>query len=392
MALLTVDQLFTPLTYDQWKTKLYDTAAALGLPTTSWFSGAPTRVLIAATATIMATFLSPLLVSLAKSGFLDSAEPDGWLERVGKLVYGVTRRQATYATGEVTLINAGGGIYAFEIGEALFSNSTTQISYTNTEAIALGAFGTQTIAVRATVPGSVGNAAIAAVDTIETTMPLVTVSNAAEIEGQDQESTDDYKQRCYDRLGALSPNGPAAAYRYVALTPELNGGANINRVRVLPALGDGEVTVILASPTGAPSGSDVTLVADAFDEWATPDIAIVNTQACGEAVWTVAATITVDAAAGLTDAEWEDLATDALIDWIESLPIGGLEIAPGVGIVPWRSAIGVLERVKVTTASTDYKVLHAQLTSEVDFSVADDEVATLTAGNVTITVVQVALP
>src|SRR5678816_212504 len=313
MALLTIDELLTPLTRDQVKAKLYELAAALGLPTTAWFSGAPTRTLIAILAEVYGAFIAPLIVTITKSGFLDDSE-GGWLTLLASTVYGVTRRDGTFAAGTVTLDNAGGGVYTFEIGECVFRNSTTDATYVNTEAFTLNALETGLdVDVRSQLIGSSGSAIAAQIDTLVTTMPDVSVTNAADIVGIDEETDAELRARCRDKLGALSPEGPAAAYRYVALTPELNGGANINRVKVLPATGNGTVVVKLAAPDGAPTGSDVTLVQEAFDTWATPDSVLVTAEAATEQAWALTVNAKVDTAAGLTTAEWQDLIKAALL-------------------------------------------------------------------------------
>lgn len=386
--MLSVDQLLTPLTEAQVKTKLYDLAAALGLPTTSWFAGAPTRTLIAILSAIYGAFLAPLIVTITKSGFLDDAE-GGWLTLLASSVYGVTRRDATFAAGSVTLDNAGGGVYPFEIGECVFKNSTTDATYINTEAFTLGALEVgKVVAVRAQDIGSAGNAAATEIDALVTTLEGVTVSNADDLAGVDEESDPDLRQRCRDKLGALSPDGPAAAYRYVALTPELNGGASVTRAKVLPATGDYTVTVALADATGAASAPDIALVQAGLDEWATPDNTVATAQACAETPFTVTMQVHVNAAAGLTDGEWQDLIAAEVVAWVRALPIGGIELIPGVGAIPWRTLVGLVERIR-PTATSPYWVLHATLNSEADFALNDDAVATIDLVDVTVTITQV---
>lgn len=388
--MLSIDQLLTPLTREQVKAKLYELAASLGLPTTAWFSGAPTRTLITILSEIYGGFIAPLITTIAKSGFLDEAE-SGWLTLLAASVYDVDRKVATFATGEVTLDNAGGGIYTFDVSEALFKNSSTDEAYTNTESFTLGSLVTGlAVAVRAVNIGSVGNATAGQIDSIITTMPDVTVTNAGDLVGQDAESDAELRQRCRDKLGALSPDGPAAAFRYVAVTPELNGGANVNRVKVMPSEGTNTIDVILASPDGVPTGPDVALVQAGFDTWATPDTIVVTAVAATEQVWTVETNVTVDAAAGLTNAEWQEVIKAALVAWIRAFPIGGIELTPGVGVIPYRSAIGVIERARQGD-NDPYSVLHASLTSEANVSVAAVNVVTLDEGDVTVNVTQVSL-
>lgn len=390
MALLTIDQLFTPLTKEQVKQKLYDLAAGLGLPTTAWVSGAPTRVLIAILSEIYGTFLAPLLVSLAKSGFLDDAEGN-WLTLLAAKVYGVTRIEATFATGEVTVTNAGAGVYAFEIGEFSVRNSTTGATYHNAAYFEINGAGAVAVDIVADVAGSAGSSGPGDIDELVVAITNVSVTNADDVLGVDAESDEDLRQRCRDRLGALSPNGPADAYRYVALTPELNGGANVNRCLVKEASGDATLTIVVAAPDGAPTGGDVTLVQAAIDAYATPDSVTATVFAAIEQALTYTVNVIVSTEAGLTTSEWQTLIKQTLVDWVRTIPIEGIRLAdpPALGKVPWRSVVGVVERIQVT-AGSPYYVKQASLSSEVDVTVAASKVATLELADVTVNVTQVA--
>lgn len=388
--MLTITQLTTVLTRDQVKAKMYALAAALGLPTTSWVSGAPTRVLIAIISEIYGAFLAPLLVLLAKSGFLDDAE-DSWLTLLARLVYSVTRRDATFASGTLTITNASGGVYSFDPGEFFAQNSTTDATYTNTEAFTLNGVGSVDVAMQSEQAGSAGSAAAGAIDTLVTTLLGVTCSNAAAFVGIDSETDAELRDRCRAKLGALSPNGPADAYRYIALTQEYNGGANVNRAVVLPSSGNSTVSLIVAGPDGAPSGGDVTKVQTAIDSYATPDTVTATAFAATnqDLSYTVNAIVSTDAK--LTDSQWQGAIKVALVDWIRSLPIGGLRLAdpPALGKVPWRSVVGVVERLQLTEGGP-YYVKHATLGAETDVTLPLVNVARLALLDITVNVTQVA--
>lgn len=387
--MLTITQLTTVLTREQVKAKMYALAAALGLPTTSWVSGAPTRVLIAIISEIYGAFLAPLLVLLAKSGFLDDAE-DSWLTLLARLVYGVTRRDATNASGTLTVTNASGGIYSFDPGEFFAQNSATGATYTNTESFTLNGVGSVDVSMQAEQAGSAGSAAAAAIDTLVTVLLSVTCSNAAAFVGIDGETDPELRDRCRAKLGALSPNGPADAYRYIALTQEYNGGANINRAVVLPSSGNSTVSLIVAGPDGAPSGGDVTKVQTAIDSYATPDTVTATAFAATnqDLSYTVTAIVSTDAK--LTDSDWQGAIKVALVEWVRSLPIGGLRLAdpPALGKVPWRSVVGVVERLQLTEGGPFY-VKHATLSVETDLTLPLVNVARLAIGDVTVNVTQV---
>lgn len=388
MALVAIELLLNPPSEEQFKKKLYDVAAALGLPVTSWVVGAPTRTIIAIVAKAYGAFVVPILVHAVKSGFLDDAEGD-FLTLLAKKVYDVDRRIATRATTTVLVSNAMGGDYDFDVGDVVFRNSTTDVTYRNKAAFSVTPLQQNVpVDVEADVLGSAGNAAPGEIDELVTTALGLSVTNPSSAVAIDEETDTELRERCRDSLGALSPNGPADAYRFVALTQELNGGANVNRVKVLPAPGDSTVTVVVASPGGAPTNTDHDLVEAALLEHAVPETVTLNLQDATATPLSFDITLHVLAAAGLTDEQWEAVVTDTLVDWVNDLPIGGLELTPGSGFVFWRSVIGVIERIQLTT-NGPYYVLHAELGSETDTPIGQTEVATLNPLAVNVSVVQV---
>jgi hypothetical protein len=392
MALLTIEQLFRPASSAEVKTKLYELAEGLGLPVTSWLAGAPTRTLIAIVSTFYGSFVSPLIVLAAKSGFSGDATGDA-LTIVAKRVYGVDRREATYASTTVLVSNTLGGDYTspgFEPGDVVFLNSATNITWRNTEAFGIGPLQASVpVSVSADVIGTAGNTAPGEIDTLVTSALGLTVTNPDAATGQDAESDADLHQRDMDSLGALSPLGPADAIRYVALTPALNGGANINRIKMLPARGDGTLAVVVASPDGTPTAGDVLLVEAGLLAYAIRETDTLLLEGAGEESIAVAPTVYVSSSAGLTDSEWSVLITDTLVAWVAALPIGGVELVPASGFVFWRAIVGVIERIQVETNGPHY-VIQATLASEADIPIGSTDVAKLAAVDVTVTVVQVA--
>ena len=173
---LTAAQLFQPSpsgvgpygnvptnpTSGTWLAEMLATAALVGLPTTSWQSGAPERTILATQAVSFA--LSDVDVSvMAQGGFLQTAStgtvtytatdgtsvtipvtPDpsnaaqnptgapGWLDLLLTNVYGVTRLQATYATGPLAIVNLKGtSVGPYVAGAYHVGNTTTGASYHN---------------------------------------------------------------------------------------------------------------------------------------------------------------------------------------------------------------------------------------------------------------------
>jgi hypothetical protein len=87
----------------------------------------------------------------------------------------------------------------------------------------------------------------------------------------DEPTPDEIDALCRATLGALSPNGPADAYEYVALNSELTGVTEINRAHTIDDSATGDVTLVVASASGTVSGPSLTAVQDAVEIWATPN-------------------------------------------------------------------------------------------------------------------------
>src|SRR3712207_6412770 len=143
MPTFSIDDLTTPLTREQVQTKIYDVLALVGTRTTSWKPGAVARTMITACAVVIAAF-SSLTALIARSGFLELAEGK-WLALVAWYVYGVEKRYATFAEGEVTLTNTGGGIYPMDAGDLIVGNPDTGAQYRNSGSFTLGALSTLTV-------------------------------------------------------------------------------------------------------------------------------------------------------------------------------------------------------------------------------------------------------
>jgi uncharacterized phage protein gp47/JayE len=303
--------------------------AALGLPVTSWTAGDPTRSLYHFVAEVLSV-VEPVVVLFIESGFLDYAVGD-WLSLKAEQDYDVERVAATFATCTVRLSNSKGGQYTFEVGQLVAKNTTTGKLYRNTTGgtLASGPGTTLDLEFEAEEAGSDSSAAVTEIDELVTVYPGVTCSNTTVAVGVDQEADDALRDRCRDKLGSLSPNGPRDAYSYVAKSLELTGTAGVTRVRVYDDSDTGDVTVYLAGPAGAVSTDDLNAATDAIADYATP-LCITATVANATEV-TVAVTyqLWVYASDSRTTAEIEEAVEDALEALFARQPIGGDQIIPG---------------------------------------------------------------
>lgn len=335
-------------------------ARALGLSTSAWQPGEPIRGLLVILAEQLSRFWNRYVVKAIRAGFLDYAE-GAWLTLVALAFYGVSRREATFATGSVTIENRGGGFWNFVPGDLRIKNSASGKTYLSQSGGVLppwsgaGPYPTLTLTFQADEVGSESSAAIGEIADYPT--PLVTgpagvyaQTNTAELLGEDEEDDDDLKHRCRISTGPLTDAGPRSAYESIALAVRKDSAGNlympgapdydravatsVSRVRVVD-VGGGVLRVWLASPTGPAAGdtktagSDVFLVNVAIQMHVVPDgLTAIVAPAVAHPV-AVDVTVYVDRASNVTAAEAQKAAEDAITRYFTKLAIGGARTSPG---------------------------------------------------------------
>lgn len=387
MAFFTLENLFTVSTVEPIKTTIYGWMAAAGLPVTAWQKLSPTRTLTDAQARLY-NALQKVVVDLAKSSFLSTAGGQ-WLVQLALDQFGVAAITEDFAVGEFVAVNSGGGEYDYAPGEITFSKIGTILTYHNVDAVHI-VIGPSSLAIPI-VADTPGSSSSAAPGDLEWVNPPTGVSgtNQLALAGQDDEEPGALKDRCVLARGPLSPMGPRAAYEYVARTPELNGGVNVTRTRLLPPPGNGTVTVVVASALGAIDPTDLQKIQDGVDKWAVPATVLATVVSAGEAPQTISARVYVPLYNGPNLVELAAAVKASLIKYVDSLPIGGVQLVPGVGVVPWS---GLVYAIKNTPLGLDAEentirpVLAVTLlgAGEVDTPLALTEVATLVAGSITL--------
>jgi hypothetical protein len=384
---LPIDQLIRPLSRDEVKASIYQILKALGLPVTAWQEGSVARTIIAIIAAIFAGYTEVMVLAI-RAGFLDLAEGI-WLTLLAKHVYNVERLEATFATGTAIIDNAGGGSYSFDPEEVIFINTVSKKTYTNVEAFTVGPLEAgKTIAIRAVEAGSPSTAAAGQVNAFETKYLGLSCSNPEALIGFDAESDPALRQRCRDSLGALSPNGPEAAYVYVAKSAKRPDKTpiGVNRVHIPPATGDGTVQVFVATPSGAVQGSpndpstDLGIIASDIYKKAVPKGVTAFVVSAIQKPIALTIDVWIDASASLSDAEVQNIIEKKLQDYFRTIPIGGHVIPPAGGRILWRALVGQVE------AASPY-IIEARLSDETDIPMVVPEVATL--ASVALTVHQV---
>jgi uncharacterized phage protein gp47/JayE len=327
-SLTTLAALLVQETKAQIYTRGLAVATSLGLPTTSWVAGDPTRSLYY----FLAEVLSALEVNVAgfvASGFLDYATGD-WLTLLADQTFNVQRIDATFAETPVTLTNTAGGLYVITPGDVTVKSSTSGKTYTNASGgtLASGSGHTLTLDFVADESGAASSAIAGAIDTLVTGLPGVTCSNATAAVGIDEESDANLRARCRAKLGALSPNGPRDAYDYVVRTPSLAGTSAINRSRTIADGATGHVTTYVAGPSGAVGGSDVDAAQAAVENWAAPLCVTPTVVNCTALPVDITYEVWLYASVGATDAAIKTQHATDLAAMFAARPIGGDIIAP----------------------------------------------------------------
>jgi uncharacterized phage protein gp47/JayE len=380
MPSFVLEDLVQPVTRAEAQQSIYNVLGILGVNTTSWKPGAVVRTLLGATALVLSAF-SELQAKIARSGFIELSD-GAWLTLVAHYVYGVDRFDATFATGEVTLTNVGGGVFDFDADDLIFANPSTGMTYRNTEPVALGAVSTPTavvnVPISATVAGVAGNAEPGAITQMVTTVLSVSCSNSAPLRGSDEETDAQLRERCKEQLGALSPMGPWDAYGAAVRNATHADGSSlgINRIRIVKD-GFGTVTTYVANRGGAVDSTDLAIAHDAIERWATPVGVDPTTLSAVNHAIDVTYELWLYDTTTLTDAEIGQLVATALGDFFGAQPIGGNVIGSDPGKIFLSAIHGAIFdalpqifRVVVTAPATD------EVMAPEDVALLGDAVAT----------------
>jgi len=364
MPIFKLDDLTTPLTPDEVRAKIYDVIGILGTRTTSWKPGAVARTIITSCALILAAF-SELTALIARSGFLELAEGT-WLALVAWYVYGVEKDVATFASGEVTLVNAGGGIYILDPDDLIVANPDTGKQYRNASAVTLAANTTQTVTVRAIEAGSSSSSAPNTIVELITPLLGVTVSNAFAVVGRDDETDAALRARCSEKLGSLSPFGPWDAYTYAARTAARLDGSlvGVTRVRTIKD-GAGHVDVYVATASGGVLGTvtdratDLGAVEDAIQRRAAPLAVTARVYSAATVPIAIKYKASMYNTSGLTQSQIETAIANRLADFMAGQPIGGNVAGAGLGKV-------FLDAIETAIGSTFPQIFHVEASLPLD--------------------------
>lgn len=255
MAEPTLEELTTPSTRQEMESSIYQAMAIVGIDVTAWQSGSFARAMVTAVAIVLAS-LSSLIALIAQMGFVDFAAGT-WLTIVAKYQYGLDRIAATFATGTMSLTNAGGGIYSWDPGELTVICGVTGKEYVNVAAVNLGALATVAAQFVAIEAGSESSAAIGQIATVNGVPDVVTVTNTTTFAGADAESDPRLRARCKAAAASRSMSGPWQVYQTATLTATKLDGTNagVVAVQVIPNSNNGTVAVSACLADGTLPGT-----------------------------------------------------------------------------------------------------------------------------------------
>ena len=322
MSVLSLAQLVIAETESAIYSRALAIATSIGLPVTSWHAGDPTRSLYHLLAKTLASAEAVVSKYIA-AGFLDYATGE-WLTLLAKQVYDVDRVEATYASCVCTLTNSKGGVYEFEPGDITAKNTDGKTFHSTTGGTLAGVGATLSLQFEADEPGSDSNTDAGHLNDLVTTFIGVTITNPSNAVGVDSESDDSLRSRCRAKLGALSPNGPADAYNYVATSTV----ARVTRAKTIGDNVNGTVTVYVADDSGTTSGADIAAIQTAITTLATPQCVTATVVSATPKTVVVDYDIWLYSTVGESETDIKTAIAEALATRFRARPIGG-DIIPG---------------------------------------------------------------
>lgn len=344
---LSISDLFSVATPDEWFDAMLADAAGVGLTTTAWDSGGQGVTILEIDARAHSAE-DQIIATYAQGGFLDPAATvtpqggPGWLDLLSQYLYGNQRIHATYASGSMLLTNTSATNYGpFSPGTYHVANPSTGATYSNTTALTIVAGTSTTAAFAADVAGTGSTSAPGTITQPVTSLVGVTVTNPGSFVGSNAETNLALVARDRAKLASLSPNGPKGAYQYFALTsssldPTIT--TPITRATVAANPLTGVVTTTIANAAGAPISGDVAKVNTIIQANVVPEAVTAVVQGANNHAIAVVTTIYVPAVnAGSAAA----VVSAALATYFANLPIGGVtDVAPN--IVPYDGVLGAI--------------------------------------------------
>lgn len=332
--MLTLGQLFVPVTAEEALTTVLEGLEALGFQATSWQEGSIQRTLAHGMADLYAG-LTIVVADIARAAFPQFAKDD-YQDLLGEHVFDLARVQANATAGTFTLtLSAAAAPAAWGDGELVFADAPADPANTfrNVGANSINPGQTIEISVVAETPGAAGNIPTSTPLHIWTPITGLTATNPAPAGqttwittlGEDLESPERYAERMVLRWARLS-GGTEGAYRGWAL----EALPALTRVIAIEGPTEGSVRVIGATAVGGLTAPQISTIDDflrgvtdgeskrLINDVLSVESAVVKTTPA------LTPTLTVDSQALGAAANAET----ALVELFGSIPIGGEKLAP----------------------------------------------------------------
>jgi hypothetical protein len=351
MARYTLAQLLTRGTVEQFMDLLLTIGRFLGLNTTSWLDGEPTKTQFLTQSEYLDSLENNVQGYIAAGfGTFAAADPGlkEWLKLWAFETLGYEAREATFAETEVTLTNTQGGFFPADTlaaGRLTFENTTSNKTYVNsTDASGPldGVGSTATMTMTANEPGSASNAAVGEI-ALQTNLAGVVATIESAATAIDEEDSASILRNARNQLGPISPDGPADAFDAIALDPEKTLTTNVTRSRTYSDSTTGDVRQYIAGPSGAVDAETVQLVQDAVVHWATPQCTTPLVSSATNRVINIQYTLDVYSSIGLTEDEIKEVVQREYNTWFPQRPIGGDVKEGQIGAVYLEALKGVVK-------------------------------------------------
>lgn len=360
---VTLASLTTPSTPTEVLTLSLELCQQFGLPTTAWQSVQMVPALLNVNAVIAADS-SSFVALFAQGGYASLAATmvdnfgnpiTSWMQLRATDQYGIIPFPASAASGPVPYTNSTGTAYPYSPNNPLrFQNPFTLATYATTGTGALVTNGASGVVnVVADVAGAASTTAISVTLTLLTPLVGVTIlpqgttaggTPTASLVGSNAETNQALLLRGQNKLAVLAPiqstdqpgpvvGGARGVYDYVAkaipqgptsnAAPPFTVTSPITRTTRSPTYGNGTVVVYIANDEGPPNAADIAVVQAAVNAYVIPGGFQVTIAGALQVSINVAGTAYIKSTAGVTSAQAIAAISNALANYLDSVPIGG---------------------------------------------------------------------
>lgn len=363
---LTLAQIRTVKSRDQWLTDMIGVLAGVGFNSQSWQPGSVQRTIVECFAYVANT-LNEAVAAISKQTFNETSEGDA-LTAFSLSHYSNTRKAAVATRGTERLTGGAVGPPYNVTAGALTLSTAGGVRFRNLEAFTVPASGTVDIVVEAETPGIGGNVGDGTITQLVTPLVGVTATNLAgwrTVTGTNEETDAALRARNSSKWSTLSIiEAVDDRYEYIARQ-------TIANCRVLVDSsnpdGPGTVRIYLALETGAASSGDAVSVNDAIalQSFGGPDGALAPYHSTIPASsQTINFIGTVFYSATLTTAAACQTAVEAALRaYVNAAPIGGYSYGSGAnnimdrdGLIDAVRNVTGVKKVTLTTPSGDTNI------------------------------------